>query len=87
MLFHRTRGTVIVHSRDEEEELGGEWSRTLFPPPEPLTEEEQKQLEEGIREFPRWEKLRLAQLKSEEPPPPSPYDPPAPPKRSHKKKV
>ena len=58
MLFHRTRGTVIVQSRDEEEELGGEWSRTILPP----------------------DSLTAAAG-------PSPYDPPAPPKRSHKKKV
>jgi hypothetical protein len=33
MLFHRTREAVTVHSREEEEALGAEWSRRVWPPP------------------------------------------------------
>jgi hypothetical protein len=42
MLFHRSGEWRIVQSRDEEEELGGEWSRTIIPPPDPLAGEVQQ---------------------------------------------
>lgn len=37
MLFHRTQEPVTVHSRDEENALGPEWSRVIQPKsaPEP----------------------------------------------------
>ncbi len=37
MLFHRTQEPVTVHSRDEEEALGPDWSRVIQPKsaPEP----------------------------------------------------
>ena len=51
MLFHRTREPVTVHSRDEEDALGRQWSRTIWaaapakepdpaPIPEPVPEPE-----------------------------------------------
>ena len=36
MLFHRSEDPVTVHSREEEEQLGAEWSRTIWPPELPL---------------------------------------------------
>jgi len=42
MLFHRTKDPVTVQSREEEEELGGAWSRKIWPPgpqtPDPVEE-------------------------------------------------
>ena len=46
MLFHRSREPVTVQSRDEEDALGGEWSRTIWTAaskaaaPEPVPEPE-----------------------------------------------
>ena len=46
MLFHRMEDPVTVHSREEEEKLGAEWSRTiwqpeLIPQPDPPYSEDQ----------------------------------------------
>ena len=38
MLFHPTLPPVTVHSRDEEDALGGEWSRIIQPPEAPPSE-------------------------------------------------
>lgn len=42
MLFHRSREPVTVQSRNEEDALGKEWSRTIWPlapaAPEPARE-------------------------------------------------
>jgi len=42
MMFHPHKDPVTVHSREQEDALGGEWSRTIPPPgaptPEPLPE-------------------------------------------------
>ena len=43
MLFHRTKDPVTVHSREEEEALGRQWSRTIWaaaPAKEPIPEPE-----------------------------------------------
>jgi hypothetical protein len=47
MLFHRTKEPVTVHSRDEEDALGPDWSRTIRavapakePEPAPIPEPE-----------------------------------------------
>lgn len=31
MMFHRTQDPVIVQSRDEEDALGADWARTVWP--------------------------------------------------------
>ena len=36
MLFHRMEDPVTVHSREEEEALGADWSRTIWPAELPL---------------------------------------------------
>ena len=46
MLFHRMEDPVTVHSREEEEKLGAEWSRTiwqpeLIPQPDPAPDSEE----------------------------------------------
>ena len=55
MMFHRSGITTVVMSRDEEDGLGAEWRRTVWPPveegpsaagPEPLPVSAAPELEE-----------------------------------------
>jgi hypothetical protein len=57
MLFHRTKEPVTVHSRDEEDALGREWSRTIraaapAQEPEPATTPEPEPEPEPEEEVP-----------------------------------
>jgi hypothetical protein len=38
MLYHRTLEPVIVQSREEEDALGSEWARTVWPAEPPVAE-------------------------------------------------
>ena len=31
MMFHRTQDPVVIQSRDEEDALGSDWARTVWP--------------------------------------------------------
>jgi len=60
MMFHRTKPPVVVNSLEEYEELGDEWSTTVFPlePPEGPLEEPDEEPEPPLLKEPPKERVR-----------------------------